>query len=853
MVYRLLFIVFFSAVVAGCGGTLKRGWTNFTTYYNTFYNARQYFDEGERSIRNQEVELDPASPVRIHPAPTAAGDKSFEKAIAKCALVLERHAQSKWVDDALLLMGKSHYYRGDFSTAINRFEELNKLGTDSSLAEQATLWKGRALLDLRDYNRGIAYLEPLLQPYPENWSITTKGELQALIAEHQAMLGHWKEASDYLTKAIANIEDQQLLGRSHFLYAQMLEHQGKLGEAQYAYKQVPSYFPGTEYIYWFKIKQANIARKQGNLEAALEIYERLRKNDKYVDRRAGLRLDMAQTLQEQGQTAEAEQLYQELLYGGNRSDKRSLQADAYYQMGKIYGDVYRHYSMAAAYFDTSSSLRSSDNITADSARTYMRYANLRLSIERADSLLKLGSLAPEQLDSVIERMRSDERKRLLETQPESDNRLRNQPVLSQEDDSTRSTIYGFLNHRNQNARSQAKKEFRILWGNRPLVDNWRRQEAFSRSIGFTNDEVRSAKPNAIAEGYPVALELGLEAIPRTEAERRKLQKERLYDQYQLANLLHLNMNRPDSAKIFYHNVIRSPLDEEIRPKAMYALHELFQAEALSDSVRYWKEQLMDAYPESRYARLVAPKEEPLLAEEATDSSRMLKKYQHIRSSGDWSKGARLRSLAKEHQASGLAPDIHYEAVEAYIQKAKGYQQITRMRYRDATDSIRLSDEETHLLEWTFMPADAYSSTHWDNVRTVLAEHDSLFEDSSYQSKVAALQAEVGKESSDTSSALPTCSDKGISLSIQPDMQSFLGTVNWPDNLKENRLAGEIVYSFVVSEEGAVRSYNLESPSTSLGIEDALEQAFETSLTFGPLEISDNERMLRCRVIFPLTL
>ncbi|MCW9705944.1 tetratricopeptide repeat protein [Fodinibius salsisoli] len=854
-----MFIVLFSVWVSGCGSALKRGWTNFTTYYNTYYNANEYFEEGRKVVEDQKISLDPERPAPIHHSPVSVGSESFEQAVKKCVSVLQEHPESKWADDALLLMGKSHYYLTEFITAIKRFDELSASDANVSLMQQAAIWKGRALLDLKDYEGGIAYLDPLLQGYPREWDAQTRAELQVLLGEYYAMLEDWEEASEVLSKALSTLSDRRLRGRTYFLYGQMLERENRFGEARYAYEQVPSYFPGTEYTYWANIKQADVARKQGNLEAALAIYRRLERNDKYVDRRNQLTFKIAHILQEQDKPQEAETLYRDLLYAENKGTERSLQADTYYQMGRLYSDDYQDFTMATAYFDTSSSLLNQDNRGADLMGSYRQYADLKVSIERADSLLWLGALSPEKLDSVIEEVKYRKSQQLLEEQQESEeNRLQNRQALQgeEEDDNNNSTLYGFLNHKNQSSLNQEKSEFQDLWGRRPLVDNWRRQEALSQASNIRDNNLPPEKEES--EGSPqVTLEPDLESIPKTEEERMQLQKEQLHAEYQLGNIFHLNFNKPDSAKKYYRKVIQSKIhhDSGLRARAMYALHELFKADSETDSVQYWQKRIIEEFPNSEYASAVAPNGTQLAYTE-TDSSRLRKAYQRIQTSEALLRPRQLRSLALDNQTSGLAPDIHFKAIEEYVQKAKYYQQLTEILSTETmpTDSTEAEAKANiHFPLSLLLEKEPYRSIQWDSVRTVLTEHDSLFSGSAYQSQVAALQQELKISTESGEEEWPTCKEEGITVQVQPNMQRFMEGISWPENVDEASLSGEVVYEFLISPTGAIQSYSLVSPPTTLGIEDALEEAFDGALKFKLSPPDKDITMVRCEVSFPINL
>ena len=90
--YTLLLFVVFSSSCA---------------YYNTFYNAEQYFEEAEKLRLEKDGEMIPIS----------AMDK-YGKTIEKSKKVIEEFPESKYVNEARLLMGKARYYRSHYDLAI---------------------------------------------------------------------------------------------------------------------------------------------------------------------------------------------------------------------------------------------------------------------------------------------------------------------------------------------------------------------------------------------------------------------------------------------------------------------------------------------------------------------------------------------------------------------------------------------------------------------------------------------------------------------------------------------------------------------------------------------------------------
>ena len=76
-------------------------------YFNTFYNAERYFKEADL-LRLEKS--DKGIPLRAI--------DNYGKTIQKCKVVLSNYPESKYVNDAILLMAKAQFYRSEYDNAI---------------------------------------------------------------------------------------------------------------------------------------------------------------------------------------------------------------------------------------------------------------------------------------------------------------------------------------------------------------------------------------------------------------------------------------------------------------------------------------------------------------------------------------------------------------------------------------------------------------------------------------------------------------------------------------------------------------------------------------------------------------
>ena len=117
-------------------------------YINTFYNAKRYFREGMK-IKDEEKRL------------TGEARLLFEKAIEKSAKVIKNYPDSRFVDDAIFLMGRCYFEKGDYDRAIRKFEELGILFPDSKFNHEGTYYKAMAYLRTGRYSLAIKNLQAI--------------------------------------------------------------------------------------------------------------------------------------------------------------------------------------------------------------------------------------------------------------------------------------------------------------------------------------------------------------------------------------------------------------------------------------------------------------------------------------------------------------------------------------------------------------------------------------------------------------------------------------------------------------------------------------------------------------------
>ncbi len=113
-------------------------------YFNTFYNAQNYFKEGKKMVTHDTLRFD---------------NDNFDKAIEKSTAVLVKYPNSRYVDDAFFIMGVSYYYKGDYSRALEKLDFLLYNYPESKYYSEALYYQGLAYFKQHRFAQAIIALE----------------------------------------------------------------------------------------------------------------------------------------------------------------------------------------------------------------------------------------------------------------------------------------------------------------------------------------------------------------------------------------------------------------------------------------------------------------------------------------------------------------------------------------------------------------------------------------------------------------------------------------------------------------------------------------------------------------------
>lgn len=900
-------------LLAGCG-SLKQGWNNFTAYYNTFYNAKKFYNSGLEKNLNQLPEINPNQPIRVHPSPTNAGLEDFEKAIEKGSGILRSHENSKYVIPALFIIGKSYYYRSEYFAALEKFQELNALATGED-RQEAIVWLGLTYLEMSNFDQGIEILEFEMDGDME-WTPHWRAEADIVLGELYTERENWVTASEHLQNSLTNIESDEKKARTQFLLGQVFERMGDLNRALFSYNRINELRTDFDLEFNAFRKQAEVSRQIGNYDYAVSIYRRIRRDDKFLEYRSDLQYEIARSLHLKGDVDAAITSYNNVLSDRAQTPANITIAKTYYGLGEIYRDDRGDLGLAAAYFDSAASQRVDQSLLVEDfdarelATSFGEYVSIKRDIAGKDSLMNLAEMAPKELEAFIEELRQQELER-MEEELEEINDQRNQMLVVDSSEepvqAAATTEYGFLNIESPPRLADASLQFQAVWGDRPLADNWRRREAVS---GSRFDQISEGSTESNQRLNRELTSTGIEPtidtsdIPFSEEAKTQMQSEIEALNYRLGNVFFLSLDMPDSAKVYYQKVIDSGYDEDLITKSIYSIAEVELLNNNPDQARQWYQKLRERDSAANFSNRLAERLDIEQGEQSDQPAAQPQPEYVFFASDSATASNELVMLSDSTSNENIRPYLLLDKAKNYMQEAKnqpGFDESIRQWYereeafksqKDELQALKdsaqviLSDTsltEEQLQHWQqiadstlsepdFSDVFPFEGAYWDSSRTVLSQIENQYSSSKIMPQVQILQQTLAKPSADSAladssfdeafeqafdgldgeelSEYQRCSDLGMNVNVDGGIDSFMNSLSYPSWTNDVSIRGELEYLFTIAPDGTIQSYEQISKMDRSGIPQAVEAGIENSLRFTPPE---EEETVQCTVIFPFNL
>ena len=473
--------------------------------YNILYNGNIAYEEGLKAIRDANTD-DYSRVLYLYPvsnhAAAEASATQMDKTIEKCRKCIKLHSiKSKpkrdpkkandpkyklWLkseefnanmDLAWMRLGEAEFHKGDFLGAVSTFNYvINHYQNDPDMIAQCQLWIARAYAEM-----GWQYeAEDMLNRVQIDALSRKHAKLYSAVKADVLLKGeHYREAIPFVKLALPHEKRKIYRPRFAYVLGQLYEMNSQREEAIQSYKSVVRMAPPNDMEFNARIRMAELGGKN-----SLRKLRTMTKQSKFKDRLDQIYGAMGNIYLQTKDTTKALEMYEKAIAESTQAG--TAKAAVLVRAGDIYFEQRAYVKAQPCYREAITILTAEHE---DYARVQKRSEVLDELIvsynqsQLQDSLQRLGHMSEEEQRAVVDKIIAE----LIETEKQDSIRqAQEERELARGDDMPRSVNTanmlggggaqkGEWYFYNPQLMKQGQQEWRRRWGNRPLEDNWRRQ------------------------------------------------------------------------------------------------------------------------------------------------------------------------------------------------------------------------------------------------------------------------------------------------------------------------------------------------------------------------------------------
>ncbi len=623
-----------AVVFAGCSrkkdSFISRNHHAMSTKYNTLYNGYIALEDGKRSViesyDDNYWEILPIERMQISEdiiLPGQSKNQDFERAEEKAIKAIQKHGmningkeKNPQIDEAYLLLGKARYFDQRFVPAVQAFNYILYKYPSSDKINQAKIWREKTNIRLDNNELAITNLTRLL--YQEELEGQDLADATAMLGQAYINTKALDSAVTQMKIAAKETENNEERGRYLFIQAQLYNRLSYQDSANIAFDKVIELnrkTPRTYRIASYIGKARNFNFTEDDKLALIELLYELEADRENRPFLAKIYHQIAQYhIKNQNDSLAVENFNKSLR---TNSPDQILVSKNYENLGDIFFD-YTEYKIAGAYYDSTMS-----NMTENSKP----FRIIKRKRENLDDVIYYEDIAIAN-DSILDLVAMSESERLTyfedyteqlriefeEAQAAEEEAERNQGLVTVNNDNNTGNGNSFVKSAkgptpgqvptfyfyNTTTAAYGKNEFIKIWGDRKLEDNWRwSQKAKTISV---KEEVFIAE--TVDENELFDPEFYITKIPSDQIQIDSIAKERNYAYYQLGVIYKEKFKEYGLAEDKFQTLLDLNPEEKLILPTKYNLYKIYVAENDNNAALNAKNEIINNYPDSRYAAIL---------------------------------------------------------------------------------------------------------------------------------------------------------------------------------------------------------------------------------------------------------
>ena len=258
-------------------------------YFNTFYNAQLYFENAEKQRLEKAGES----------IPPAAID-AYGKVIEKSQYVIDKYPDSKYVQEARLLIGKARFHRKEYRIAETLFNQYTEIYSDK--VEEAEFWQALCKWKLGKPQPALDVLKSMLVASTDNDFIS---KIHLAIAEIYLETDEPGKALEHLVLAAETNKNRDERGQIYFRIADLAYSAENYEQALKANEEVVKNTTSKKRKEEANLQIVRIHRLLGNWDKVKSLIKSMLLDDIYRSIHGDLELELVKLYQMDNQIEEA--------------------------------------------------------------------------------------------------------------------------------------------------------------------------------------------------------------------------------------------------------------------------------------------------------------------------------------------------------------------------------------------------------------------------------------------------------------------------------------------------------------------------------------------------------------------
>ena len=536
--------------------------------------------------------------------------EDFDYMVKRAGYVINWHYNSKWVDDSYLYVGRARYYAGDIAEAKSAYRFVN----------QNTESKDEQVLSLVYLMQAQLYENDLIGAEGSLTQIEARGMGDKVATEYYKTRATYhirQQEYDYaiasLEPALETVKDKKDKARIYYLLGQLYYYYGEDSLAYESFRRVPRLNPGYDLEFYAAVNMA----KSTSLDdpksiAELNLYfDKLLKdpnNEEYQDK---IYYEKAKFAFKQKKIDEGIDYLKKSVRtsAGNERQKAYsylLLADTYYYDKDDFKSSKIYYDSAVGAI----SPKDPDyNILARRKKILTAFVQEYDIIQLEDSLQLLADLGEEKLDKYLDKVIEDdcETQRLaFEAEKERQKEIKRLQEQQSQDVFLADNKKTIAFPRTESELQRTKVEFKKIWGDVPLTDNWRRSAANPTTIENADNQPIPETDPGKEEFECATMDKGalLATVPVKPEDREASNRKLLDATYEMGKIYHLRLFEQEKAEKTFEGLLKRFPKSKYEPEVLYFLSRIYAEEGKTEKQKEVEQQLYDYYPTTDYAKLI---------------------------------------------------------------------------------------------------------------------------------------------------------------------------------------------------------------------------------------------------------